>query len=221
MSLTGVSQSALTKQVESVANKVRPSFERSPSSAVEKGTAQAFNFDSYTHFKAYGDLIIETKMPFNTFRRDFEKTMGHELLSILLPQFKSVGIKDEDSPQAMQQRLLRVDQVCNALVAKGLVAATERSPVDEERLADWSEDLSDFTFNVALDGDIVMNAQILLQEQGFRLYPNYAKYMIASILQMPRQVVTVDDYYFDTDFNSDPNRFEPKEVMLNIVLESA
>ena len=215
--MTGIPQNALAKQVHDVANKVRPSFERS-GVLLEKGTAQEFNFDSYTHFKAYGDLIIETKTPFNSFRTNFENQMGQQLLTILLPQFEVSG---NTNKAALEQRLSLVDQLCNVLMEKGLVAATERSNIDEERLADWNEDLSDLAFNVALDGDITMNAQILLQEQGFRLYPNYAKYMIASLLQMPQQTVTVDDYYMDTDYNSDPKRFEPKEVMLNVVLESS
>jgi len=219
--LTGVSQSALCKQVETVANKVRPAFERSGVSTLEEGSAQAFNFDSYTHFKAYGDLIMETKVPFNSFRKDFEDKLGQQLLTLLLPQYsKSANIKSGNLEAALQQRLSLVDQVCRILVEKGLVAATERSTIDEERLADWTEDLSDLTLNLALDGDITQNSQILLQEQGFRLYPNYAKYMIAKLLEIPQQTVTIDDYYMDTDYNSDPNRFEVKEVMLNIVLDS-
>lgn len=223
MSLIGVSQDVLTKQVEKVASKVRPSFERSGVS-LEPGSAQAFNFDSYTHFKAYSDLIMDTKVPFNSFRKDFESKMGQELLLILLPQYKSsTNIKDNKNLEAaLRQRLSLVDQLCTVLREKGLVAATELSTVDEERISDWAQDLSDLTLNLALDGDITMNAQILLQEQGFRLYPNYAKYVVAKLLEIsPQQTVTIDDYYMDTDYNSDPDRFEVKEVMLNIVLDSS
>lgn len=219
--MVSVSQNALAKQVETVASKVRPSFERA-GVVLEPGTAQAFNFDSYTHFKAYGDLFTEANISFNTFRRDFESKMGQELLAILLPQYKPPVDKKSSSnlEAALQKRLSLVDQVCQILVEKGLVAATERSSLNEERVADWSDNLSDLTLNLALDGDITMNAQILLQEQGFRLYPNYAKYVVAKLLEMPQQSVVIDDYYMDTDYNSDPARFEVKEVMLNIVLDN-
>jgi hypothetical protein len=216
--LTGIPPNALRRQIDTVADKVRPSFERS-GIVLEQGTAQEFNFISYTHFKAYGDLILENKIPFPSFPKDFERKVGQELLTTL--NVKSTSSDNNASKQAMlEERLRLVDQVCKVLCDKGLVAASERSTLNDDQLADWVEDLSDLTLNVALDGDITMNAQILLQEQGFRLYPNYAKYMVAQLLEMPKQSVTVDDYYMDTDYNSDPNKFQAKQVMLNIVLES-
>lgn len=220
--MSGISLNVLTKQVETVATKVRPSFERSGAS-LEPGSAQAFNFDSYTHYKAYSDLIMTNNLSFNTLKRDFEGKMGQELLPLLLlPQeYKSIQRENKQNPlDALKQRLSIVNQLCTVLCEKGLVAATELSTVDDERMEDWAQDLSDLTFNVALDGDITMNAQILLQEQGFRLYPNYAKYAIAKILQLPQQTVTIDDYYMDTDYNSNPDEFQVKQVMLNIVLDS-
>jgi hypothetical protein len=217
--LTGIAPNILSRQIDTVADKVRPSFERS-GIPLGQGTAAAeFNFISYTHFKAYGDLIIENKVPFPSFRKDFECQVGQELLTV----FNVTGTsRDSDDKQAiLEERLRLVDQACKALCDKGLVASTERSSLDADQLADWMEDLCDLTFNIALDGDITMNAQILLQEQGFRLYPNYAKYMVVQLLEMPKQKsVSVDDYYIDTDYNSDPNQFEAKQVMLNIVLES-
>lgn len=147
---------------------------------------------------------MTANIPFNSFKRDFESKMGQELLLTFLPQYKSTLLDNKNLQAALLQRLSVVNQLCAVLCEKGFVAATEISPVDDERMDDWSQDLSDLTFNVALDGDITMNAQILLQEQGFRLYPNYAKYAIARILQLPQQTVTIDDYYMDTDYNSDP-----------------
>jgi len=220
VTVSGISRDALTKQVDTVATKVRPSFERSGAS-LEPGSAEAFNFDSYTHYKAYSDLIMKTNIPFNSFKRDFESKMGQELLLTFLPQYKSTLEDNKNLQAALMQRLSVVNQLCAVLCEKGFVAATEISPVDDERIDDWSQDLSDLTLNVALDGDITMNAQILLQEQGFRLYPNYAKYAIARVLKLPQQTVTIDDYYMDTDYNSDPDQFQVKEVMLNIVLDSA
>jgi hypothetical protein len=216
--LTGIRPDALSHQIDSVADKVRPSFERS-GILLGQGTAAEFNFISYTHFKAYGDLIIESKVPFPSFRKDFERQVGQELLTIF--NVKSTSSNSENKQAILEERLRLVDQVCKVLRDKGFVASTERTSLGADQLADWMEDLSDLTFTIALDGDITMNAQILLQEQGFRLYPNYAKYMMGQLLEMPNQKsVTVDDYYMDTEYNSDPNKFEAKQVMLNIVLES-
>ena len=204
-----------------MATKVRPSFERSGAS-LEPGSAQAFNFDSYTHYKAYSDLIMTTNISFNSFKRDFEGKMGQELLlTVASTEYKSI-LRDNKRIYKLHSNKdypLSINYV-TVLCEKGLVAATELSTVDDERMEDWAQDLSDLTFNVALDGDITMNAQILLQEQGFRLYPNYAKYAIARILQLPQQTVTIDDYYMDTDYNSNPDQFQVKQVMLNIVLDS-
>ena len=77
-------------------------------------------------------------------------------------------------------------------------------------------------FTVALDGDATLNAQILLQEQGFRLYPNFARYAIKEIMSFEpqdKQSVTVTDYYFDTDYNSDPDKFDVKQVLLSVQME--
>jgi hypothetical protein len=75
-------------------------------------------------------------------------------------------------------------------------------------------------FSVALDGDITLQSQILLQEQGFRLYPNFARFAIGYLMQQDGQQLSVMDYYFDTDYNSDPDKFEVKEILLNVVLDS-
>jgi hypothetical protein len=71
-----------------------------------------------------------------------------------------------------------------------------------------------------LDGDITLQSQILLQEQGFRLYPNFARFAIGYLMQQDGQQLSVMDYYFDTDYNSDPDKFEVKEILLNVVLDS-
>jgi hypothetical protein len=73
-----------------------------------------------------------------------------------------------------------------------------------------------------LDGDITLGSQLLLQEQGLRLYPSFARCAIQYVLEeiMLGQKVSLDEYYMDTDYNSDPDKFEVKEVLVNIDLES-
>ena len=80
--------------------------------------------------------------------------------------------------------------------------------------------MSDLQLSLALDGDITQNAQILLQEQGLNLIPSYTKFMLEQLLEMPGQNLSIEEYYMDTDYNSNPDLFEVKEILLNIVLES-
>ena len=111
--------------------------------------------------------------------------------------------------------------MCQVLRNKGLVALAERSNIQSEQIEDWLDDAADLEFSVAVDEDATLQAQILLQEQGFRLYPNFARYAVTYLLkQVPKQRVSAMDYYFDTDYNSDPNKFEVKEVLLNLQLEN-
>ena len=119
---------------------------------------------------------------------------------------------------AANNRLQRLD---DALVQRGLVSQIDIS-YDTDDLTDWLEDaVSDLQFNIALDGDATLNSKIFLQEQGFRLYPNFGRYAIRSLLQASLGVdIEITDYYMDTDYNSDPDKFQVKEVLLSIVVES-
>lgn len=232
--LTNIRPAELSNQIQKVAATVQASFERSGlslkgmQSASRPVTGQQFNFAVYTRFKAYSDLLIERKVDFLSFRRDFEKQVGQQLVALLLPNQAWPLPPDLTAPSIQEKRrsMLKqaqenIDGVCQALLAKGLVARIDQATLDPEQVDDWSEDLSELAFSIALDGDITMNSQILLQEQGFRLYPNYARYAIQSILQgIEGQKVNTEDYYMDTDYNSDPTKFEVKEVLVNIELES-
>jgi hypothetical protein len=98
----------------------------------------------------------------------------------------------------------------------------------EEDLLDWTEGLTDYLqWSIALNEDISLGSQLLLQEQGFRLYPSFARCAITSLLKQTFSsdkdsdiTVEVSDYYMDTNYNSDPNKFEVKQVLLNIVLDT-
>ena len=229
--LSDIKATQLEEQISRVAGLVRPSFERS---GVDLGdnvrdvkTAPQFNFASYVHFKAYSDLILlqSKSFDFNGFRRNFEAQLGQKLVNILLPQTAKgllASTTSQPTEQILNSKLKSIDQFCDMLKEKGFVSLTERSPLEQDQISDWVGDMSDLTFTIALDGDITLGTQMLLQEQGFRLYPDYARFGVLALLQgLAGQRVQIDDYYFDTDYNSDPDKFEVKEVVLNVVLDSA
>jgi hypothetical protein len=207
-----------------------------------------FNFAMYVHYKSYTDLLVTEKKQrttttknFGTFQKTFETQIGHELLSILIPSSdttitKTISNKQNDQVQAFYDALQRIDQLSTILVKKGFVAQIDRTQFDVSNgnnnnvsdsmmdITDWSQQISDLSFSVALEYDITLSSQILLQEQGIRLYPNYIRCMIQSILQQEllpyRQRIITEDYYLDTDYNSDPDKFEVKEVLININIEN-
>jgi hypothetical protein len=233
-SVTGIRPAVLQERIEKVADQVKLAFERSgliltAGNPLRFETGPQFNFVVYSHYKAYSELIVEGQIPFKPFLSKFEKQVGEILVDSLQPGYSPTtkSIDSSKSPEdkkeeSMQMALNAVDKLCTVLRDKGLVAAVERSAMDEDKLYDWCDGTSDFEYTVALDGDITLNAQILLQEQGFRLYPDFARYAITYLMQkqIPDQKVSAMDYYFDTDYSSDPDKFEVKEVLLSITVES-
>lgn len=221
-SVTGVSRSALEDEVGKVTALVKPSFQRSGANLATFDTmvetGDQFNFASYVHFKAYSNLLVEKKIDYRSFRREFERQCGTMLLTLLNvePKIATSSNRTED----LAARLQAIDCLTRALHDKGLVAATELSEIDPDLKSDWEDGLSDLELSLALDGDATQNAQILLQEQGFNLIPSYTKFMLGPILQMPGQKLSIEEYYMDTDYNSNPDLFGVKEVLLNIVLGS-
>ena len=241
-----IKSSLLEEKVAKVANLIRPSYERSgvvlnKDNPLQFSNGPQFNFAVYSHFKAYSDLIVEQKIPFAPFRSRFEQQIGQQLVGMLQPSFAPQLKKEpstsssssslssssssslEDNKEAsLQKALAAVDDLCSVLRTNGLVALAEKSPIEDDKKYDWVDEVSDLEFTVALDGDITLNAQILLQEQGFRLYPNFARYAITYLMKsvVADQKVSAMDYYFDTDYNSDPDKFEVKEVLLSVTVES-
>eukprot|EP00566_Odontella_aurita_P011574 CAMPEP_0113565776 /NCGR_PEP_ID=MMETSP0015_2-20120614/22365_1 /TAXON_ID=2838 /ORGANISM="Odontella" /LENGTH=385 /DNA_ID=CAMNT_0000468011 /DNA_START=285 /DNA_END=1442 /DNA_ORIENTATION=- /assembly_acc=CAM_ASM_000160 len=231
LSIVPLTEQELTSRVAKVDSLVRKSFERSGLSIDESiMNADTYNYLSYIHFKAFCDILVDKNINFNQFRKNFESQLGDKLLSILDPDSANRDDgKRETGPDALRQKLRvalgSVDDLAHSLQSKGMVALVERSNPDDESVTDWSEDLSDLQFSVTLDIDVTQNAQILLQEQGYRLFPNYARFAIAATLKRKlspmRQEVITDEYYMDTSYSSDPDLFEVKQVLLNIVVESA
>lgn len=227
--VSGISPADLQSRIEKVANLVKISFERSGVAFPESGsilkfeTAPQFNFVVYSHFKAFSELIVARNIAFGPFRSEFEKQLGQQLVSqIQTAKWKDIS-KSTEKGTRLQVALAAVDEFLSAWRQNGLVALTERSSVDEDLIADWLEDIADVEFTVALDGDITLNSQVLLQEQGFRLYPNFCRYVVTYLMEQVSpsdQKVSAMDYYFDTDYSSDPDKFEVKEVLLSVQLET-
>eukprot|EP00978_Attheya_sp_CCMP212_P040397 scaffold219896_cov61-Attheya_sp.AAC.1 len=141
-------------------------------------------------------------------------------------QDQGLAFSSTEMKENLQRALDLVDHICDSMKSMGLLALTERSELDKDKIQDWSEDLSDLQFSIALDGDITLNSQILLQEQGFRLYPDFTRFAVTASLRkvlgnLNKQDVTSEEYYMDTNYNSDPDLFDAKEVLLNIVIESS
>jgi hypothetical protein len=226
-----LSKSKLQTEIDRVRNLVLPSFQRvdmtlmSSFNSIE--TASQFNFESFVHFKAYSNLLVEKGINFSKFRQSFETACGRSLLDLLLleddhrdmaiNQISTINSKQLDD---LKHRLDILQLLMKRLRDKGLVAASELSDIDSEKLLDWSEDSADLELSLALDGDVTLNAQILLQEQGILLIPSYVKFMLRSLLALPGQKVSLEEYYMDTNYNSNPDLFEVKQVLLNIVLEN-
>ena len=208
--------------------------------------AEQFNFWSYVHFRAYADLLLTTprlqrqldKNNYSMFKSRLEADLGQRLLALMAPDLAvrpTQSSLNQNDPSAMiasplsspnrrwsnlHSSLTRVEELLSKLVQAGWVASTDISQVEEDALENWLDGLSDLSLSIALDGDVTLGAQTLLQEQGFRLYPNYAKWAAAALLSQSGETVQVDEYYFDTDYNPDPSQYQVKEVLLNVVVQS-
>jgi len=232
--LTKVSPSTLQSEIKTVQELVKPSFQRSGlemgnrNGPVPLETGSQFDFASYVRFRVYNSFLIKNEVDFRAFQNDFEKKCGQRMLALLDPTFinEREGQNGDFSSKlefVIRQNLREVETLTQTLYDNGLVAASEISPLDSEQLEDWVDDTSDLQITLSLDGDVTMQAQILLQEQGYNLIPSYSKYMIKQLIlqRLPdKQQVMIEEYYMDTDYNSDPDLYEVKEVLLNIVLPS-
>lgn len=225
----------LKTKIDKVDSLVRKSFERSGlvlNDQVEKGkllgyqkdlTAEQFSYYCYIHFKAYCDLLTESKITFN--RKQFETSLGEKLLPVISPKAQEILVNSNKTmKEGIQGGFTVTDQICESLRSLGFVALAERGELDSERLSDWINDESELQFSIPIDGDITLNSQLLLQEQGFRLYPDFGRFVITAGLQQSlkalNQIVTSDEYYMDPSYNSNPDLFEVKQVLVSITIDS-
>lgn len=227
----------LARTIQENSDMLRPSFERagldtrqilSDSGEEEKMSGDIFNFRSYVRYKSYLDLLASSPMEFPKFKASFEEEAAKQMVSLLLPDWTDLLPPNDDSAtaqrkqEAMESTLQVMDQLLSRLVESGFIAQIDRSPIDQDDIIDWSEKLADVSWTIALDGDVTLPSQLLLQEQGYRFYPNYANILVSYTLRsgLTSRNIIVEDYYMDTDYNSDPNKFEVKEVLLNVNIES-
>ena len=154
---------------------------------------------------------------------------------------KEVAIEEQQPNSVLKNQILlaleQTDSLSHRLRELGLVANIDRNSVEStDDLQDFVDDaLPDLVITVSVDGDATLQSQMLLQEQGFRLYPNFNRFIVTEFFRKamaspllsrsdsPKEdgsrKVSVMDYYFDTNYNSDPDKFEVKQVLLNISIE--
>lgn len=229
----------MKERISKIDSTVRKSFERAGTTFNndnEPLSSSQYNYFSYIHFKAFNEILIENNVKFNPFRKEFETFLGDAVLDILLSANKEKAESkkfsaDTSVPTILKESLTTSLQQIDTLIIEiretGLVALADRNNFESDIIEDWANDLSELQFSISLDGDATQSAQILLQEQGFRLYPDLIRFGITSLLKTQFQLngkalqsVNSEEYYMDTDYNSDPDKFSVKEVLLNIVLES-
>ena len=112
-----------------------------------------------------------------------------------------------------------------------MIKTWERSIPPSEDIEDFATLSSDLTYSLALNGDITLNSQLLLQELGYRMYPALGRWLIyEGVSQCFNNLVAdedgrdavrvqIDDYYMDTNYNSNPDLFEVKQTLLSIVIQ--
>lgn len=96
---------------------------------------------------------------------------------------------------AIATGLSLTDEIVQSLITSGFVALATRNDIDGEKINDWTEDLSDIALSIPLDGDVTLKSQLLLQEQGFRLYPDFGRFAITSALQQSLKGVSKNIMY--------------------------
>mmetsp|Transcript_36030 Transcript_36030/g.84132 ORF Transcript_36030/g.84132 Transcript_36030/m.84132 type:complete len:529 (-) Transcript_36030:61-1647(-) len=207
-----------------------------------------FNFICYVHFKTYVDILIKKKVDFKSFYNSFKQQLGEAVVTVLAqpentsPQHLAFPSLRQNLESAFQS----IDFALKRLRDMGFIVAWELNVPDPDQVSDWENNRSNLEFSLAIDGDVTLSSQVLMQEQGYRIYPNFCTVVIFAILQnafssplsllasemsdngwrragrgMQKQNIVTEDYYMDTSYSSDPDKFEVKQLLINIVVESA
>ena len=228
----------LTRQIEDTKSLVRKSFFASSAPASRQ---EQFNFECYAHFRTYNEILVERTVNFPPFRRDFESLAGRGLLRLAetqQPSLRPTMRPSADLAEGLRAALTATDAVADFLQTRGLASSWERSVPSDEDADDFASPAapstpgifvsSDLPYSLALYGDVTLDAQLLLQELGYRLYPSFGRWLVREGASRcfaggagggAAASVQCDDYYVDTAYNSNPDRFEVRQVLLNIVIQ--
>ena len=226
--LQQTSAAALVERIERSEKLLRPSFFDSPNGAATK--QDEFNFRCYLHFRSFNEILVKEQVEFPAFRRQFDVDLPRRLIQIALKEYPSMLGSSPKPPSdlsaGLRSALDSTDAVANFLLAKGFISSWERSVPPPEDLEDFVSLATDCPFSLALYGDATLGSQLLLQELGFRLYPAFGRWMVTESISRcfategaESVSLNVEDYYMDTAYNSNPDLFEVRQVLLNIALQ--
>ena len=248
-----ITKAELLHRIEQLKSLVRKSF-FPPSSVPAKSISMAspssslqkqFDFDCYSHFRVYNEILVKQKVFFPYFQREFESTIGKRLLllalqrrTLLLPPSKPPS--SEALKESVHNALRVTEALATFLQTEGFIHSWERSILSNDDINDWSLQASgtipsgnyyitaDLQYTLALNGDVTLKSQLLLQELGYRMYPSFGRWLVKEgMLECFTNnshrggdvSVNIDDYYMDTEYNSNPDLYDVKQVLLNIVIQ--
>ena len=233
-----ISSNDLSFRVDEVKKLVKKSFFPSPDS--EQTTEEEYNFEVYSHFKSYNDILIEQNLVFPPFYAEFERGIGKRIVESILPT-QPLSTSSKQITDQLDDAFQAVERIGAFFVVNGFIRSWERSVPSEDDIEDFTQPYiapagdnfsvtPDLQFTIALEGDVTLKSQLLLQELGCRLYPSFAIWGLqrgllacfSSSDQINKQgsvSVNIDDYYMDTSYNSNPDLFEVRQILLNVVLQ--
>ena len=277
-----ITNNELSQQIDQMKQLVRKSFLQNSSPASSSSSSLAsnsaiasssaslspreeFNFECYSHFRVYNDILVKQKVFFPLFQKEFESIVGKRLLQLTYyyndlhqPPLTTTSSSSSSLKDCLRTAFHTSDAIAILLKSKGIISSWERTNPSEEDIDDWSSSssspsaenfyaTSDLQYTLALNGDVTLNSQLLLQELGYRMYPSFGRWMVQEGLRrcfllrnddtnssnssksrdgavngniiVGKVNVNIDDYYFDTAYNSNPDLFEVKQVLLNIVIQ--
>jgi hypothetical protein len=256
----------LNEQIDQMKQYLRKSFfSASNDNHAPPSMEEEYNFDCYSHFRVYNEILIKRNINFPPFYKAYERTIGTSLLQFAMLARQQQQQSSSSLAQDLFNALSLTDDIATLLQTKGLITSWERSIPLDDTIEDFVENnnedstimsTTDLTYSLALNGDITLNSQLLLQELGYRLYPTFGRWMVNEALlqcfmmshslpavSLPvngnngdfvtrsgsssgsassgaaNVIVNIDDYYMDTSYNSNPDLFKVKQILLNIVIQ--
>ena len=235
-----VTSKDLINRVDDVKRLVRRSF--FPSLNYQPTPQNEFNYEMYSHFKAFNDILIENKVTFPRFYAEFEEDIGTRMVEKIPSVQSSLAVYSSSTvvEDQVQNAFKAADMTGTILSSNGFISSWERTVNSKEDIEDFIEPYtapsgdnfsvtSDLQFTLALMGDVTLNSQLLLQELGYRLYPSFGRWILRQSLlacfpgidnnRKGGVVVNIDDYFMDTAYNSNPDLFQVRQILMNVVLQ--